>query len=233
MQPVSICGRIDREERERMRITIPDFMKLCEKQTDGAIKVEDFRPVTWPIPISRAVGALKRRRYVEFTAHPHCGVATFFIAEDGGRRIKAINRLTDVDKFAEAMWKVYEEAVKGHKVRARIRMLGSIRYIKGSLLRSLMMNVLTTGAYEALGKVMRRMILLGCMHFMDPYNFDLERINRCCIHYATVDGRIIPFCTMNSIHRQPYELKHSIPISKLGFKEGELIKGREAIINHN
>ena len=211
VQPVSICGRIDREGRERMRITIPDFMKLCEEQTDGAIKVKDFRPVTWPIPISKAVGALKKRRYIEFTAHPHCGAATFFIAEDGGKRIKAINRLADVDKFAEAMWKAYEEAAKGHRIRARIKMLGSLRHVKGSLLRSLMLNVLISGTYGALGKVMRRMVLLGCMHFMDLYNFDLERINRCCIHYATVDGRIIPFCTMNSIHRQPYELKHSFP----------------------
>jgi hypothetical protein len=43
------------------------------------------------------------------------------------------------------------------------------------------------------------------MHFMDPYNFDLERVQRCIIHYATPDGRLIPFCTMNTIHRQEIE----------------------------
>lgn len=52
---------------------------------------------------------------------------------------------------------------------------------------------------------MRKVVLIGCMHFMDPYNFDLERVRRCTIHYALPDGRIIPFCTMNSIHRQPFE----------------------------
>jgi uncharacterized radical SAM superfamily Fe-S cluster-containing enzyme len=43
------------------------------------------------------------------------------------------------------------------------------------------------------------------MHFMDPYNFDLDRVQSCCIHYAVPDGRIIPFCTMNSIHRPEIE----------------------------
>jgi len=40
---------------------------------------------------------------------------------------------------------------------------------------------------------------------MDPYNFDLERVQRCGIHYAVPDGRIIPFCTMNSLHREKIE----------------------------
>jgi len=56
------------------------------------------------------------------------------------------------------------------------------------------------------------MILVGAMHFMDPYNFDLERVSRCVIHYAVPDGRIIPFCTMNTIHRQEIELQFAKPI---------------------
>ena len=35
------------------------------------------------------------------------------------------------------------------------------------------------------------------MHFMDRYNYDIERVQRCCIHYATPDGKLIPFCTYN------------------------------------
>jgi len=33
----------------------------------------------------------------------------------------------------------------------------------------------------------------------------LERVKRCTIHYALPDGKIIPFCTMNSIHRPRLE----------------------------
>jgi len=30
--------------------------------------------------------------------------------------------------------------------------------------------------------------MVGLMHFQDPYNFDLERLERCGIHYAVPDG---------------------------------------------
>jgi len=66
-----------------MRITIPDFMRLCEEQTDGKIKASDFYPVPAVVPISRAVSALQKERYVEFTAHPHCGMATYIFVEEG------------------------------------------------------------------------------------------------------------------------------------------------------
>ena len=36
------------------------------------------------------------------------------------------------------------------------------------------------------------------MHFQDPYNYDIERVKRCIIHYSARDGRIYPFCTYNS-----------------------------------
>jgi hypothetical protein len=57
------------------------------------------------------------------------------------------------------------------------------------------------------------MILISAMHFMDPYNFDLERVQRCVIHYSIPDGRIIPFCTMNNIHREKVERQFAKPIT--------------------
>jgi len=52
------------------------------------------------------------------------------------------------------------------------------------------------------------------VHFMDPHNFDLERVQSCCIHYAVPDGRVIPFCTMNSIHRSEVEKHLGVPLSQ-------------------
>ncbi|MEE8632409.1 MAG: hypothetical protein V3T10_03785, partial [Candidatus Bathyarchaeia archaeon] len=74
--------------------------------------------------------------------------------------------------------------------------------------------LLSSGSYEALGELQRKTVLLSSMHFMDPYNFDLERVQRCCIHYAVPDGRIIPFCTMNSIHREAVEREMGIPLEE-------------------
>ncbi|MFP3985639.1 MAG: tetraether lipid synthase Tes [Candidatus Bathyarchaeia archaeon] len=212
VQPVSLCGRLPEEEREKMRITIPDFMDLCEEQTGGKVKADDFYPVPTVVPIAQAIGAIKHKRYVEFTAHPHCGMATYLFVENG--EIKTITRYGNVDKFIKTMEKAYIEAEKGHETRAKMRLLGALRHVKLGMLRKYLIPVLKTGSYEALGELQRKTILLSSMHFMDPYNFDLERVQSCCIHYAVPDGRIIPFCTMNSIHRPEVEKELGTPLSE-------------------
>jgi uncharacterized radical SAM superfamily Fe-S cluster-containing enzyme len=212
VQPVSLCGRLPQEERDKMRITIPDFMRLTEEQTKGAIKVSDFYPVPTVVPVSKAVGALKDKNYVEFTAHPHCGMATYLFIEKG--KIVPITRYANVEKFSAAMKKVYEDASKGNKTKAKLHILGVVRHVKFSFLRKYLWRVLTEGDYHSLGDLQRQAILLSSMHFMDPYNFDLERVQRCVIHYAVPDGRIIPFCTMNSIHRPQVEKELGVPIKE-------------------
>jgi len=209
VQPVSLCGRIPEKERKKMRITIPDFMRLVEEQTDGQIKMSDFYPVPAVVPVSRAVGALRNRRYLEFAAHPHCGMATYVFVEDD--KIVPITKYGNVDGFVKSMEKVYEEAVKGRDSRAKMRLVGSMRHITFGMLRKHIWPLLKTGSYQSLGDLHRKMLMISSMHFMDPYNFDLERVQRCCIHYAVPDGRIIPFCTMNSIHRAEVEKKFGVP----------------------
>jgi uncharacterized radical SAM superfamily Fe-S cluster-containing enzyme len=210
VQPVSLCGRLPQQEREKMRITIPDFMRLIEEQTKGMVKASDFYPVPTVAPVAKAVGALKDKRYIEFTAHPHCGMATYLFVENG--KITPITRIANVEKFTSAMKKIYEEAKKGNKNRAKLRLVSAARYVKFSFLRKYVLRVLSEGSYQSLGDLQRKSLLLTSMHFMDPYNFDLERVQRCLIHYAVPDGRIIPFCTYNSIHRPEVEKKLGIPI---------------------
>ena len=48
-------------------------------------------------------------------------------------------------------------------------------------------------------EIKRNAMFIGSMHFMDPFNFDLERLKKCGVHYATPDGRSIPFCAYNTL----------------------------------
>ena len=212
VQPVSLCGRLPQEERDKMRITIPDFTKLVEEQTNGEIKVSDFYPVPTVVPVSKAIGSLKNKRYVEFTAHPHCGLATYLFID--GEKITPITRYANIDKFIKSMKNIYELSEKGSKNKAKLHLLTAARHVKFGFLRKYLLRVLKEGDYKALGDLQRNTILLSSMHFMDPYNFDLERVQRCVIHYAIPDGRIIPFCTMNSIHRPNIESKMGIPLKE-------------------
>jgi uncharacterized radical SAM superfamily Fe-S cluster-containing enzyme len=212
VQPVSLCGRIPQQEREKMRITIPDFMRLVEEQTNGVVKADDFYPVPTVAPVSKAVGSIKDKNYIEFTGHPHCGMATYLFVEDG--KTTPITHIANVDKFIEALKKVCEESQKGNKNRAKLQLVNASRHVKFSFLRKYVFRVLSEGSYESLGDLQRKSLLLTSMHFMDPYNFDLERVQRCLIHYALPDGRIIPFCTYNSLHRTEVEKKLGVPIKE-------------------
>ncbi|MCW4006548.1 MAG: radical SAM protein [Candidatus Bathyarchaeota archaeon] len=212
VQPVSLCGRLPQQEREKMRITIPDFMRLVSEQTEDKIAPSDFYPVPTVAPIAKAVGSLKDKHYIEFTGHPHCGMATYLLVDDG--KITPITRVANVDKFTDAMKKIYEDASQGHKNVAKLHLVGAARHVKFSFLRKYILKVLTEGNYDSLGDLQRKSLLLTSMHFMDPYNFDLERVQRCLIHYALPDGRIIPFCTYNNIHRPEVEKKLGVPIKE-------------------
>jgi uncharacterized radical SAM superfamily Fe-S cluster-containing enzyme len=66
-------------------------------------------------------------------------------------------------------------------------------------------------------------LMLGSMHFMDRYNYDIERVCRCVVHYATPDGRLIPFCAYNTGHifRTEVEKKFSMSFKEYSEKRGK------------
>ncbi len=203
-QPVSITGRINKRERERMRITIPDLIQLAEEQTDGLVKRSDWYPVTTAMPFSTFVGNLKNRKYVDFSAHPHCGMATYLIIEDG--KPQPITKYFEVDHFIDSLIAANKRLEKGQRTRAKMAMAtAALKNIDLGMFRKYILPLFTHGSYESLSELHHKMIMIGSMHFMDPYNFDLERVQRCVIHYAIPDGRVIPFCTMNTLHRQTIE----------------------------
>lgn len=204
VQPISFAGRVRDDKLETWRMTIPDFMACVEAQTGGRIRAADFYPVPCEVPIARAVGALKKERYPEFTAHPHCGAATYFFPRGG--EIVAINRDVDVEKILASLKTVAATAARGRRWRATLQLLGALRHVKSGWLRKFLWPLLRKGSFEALADIHYQLVLLSCMHFMDVHNFDRERVRRCVIHYALPDGRIIPFCSYNNLgYRQEIE----------------------------
>ncbi|MFO7835902.1 MAG: radical SAM protein [Candidatus Thorarchaeota archaeon] len=216
-QPVSITGRIDYEKRQEMRITIPDVIHKIEEQTDGKIPASEWYPVPGMMPIGRAMGLMKGTPQLELSAHFACGMATFiYINEDG--RYEPITNLIDVDKFIELMegiCNLYADGKFAAGKRAKAKLAAGLRHVKRKgLMKDLLGAFLKKGDYDSLSEFMHRIIMIGMMHFQDPYNFDLERVQHCDINYSVPDGRIIPFCTMNTIHRDRVEDKFSMPIKE-------------------
>jgi uncharacterized radical SAM superfamily Fe-S cluster-containing enzyme len=219
-QPIAFEGRIDESERKKGRITIPDFMKLLEEQTDGEIPKESFYPVPFVVPVSYFVEAWKGVPQLEFTVHPHCGAATYVFVEDG--KFIPITEFMDVEGFMEFLMESAEEINKSKigklKAMAKMMRLGG-KFIDREKAPAIFDNftsltdILERGNRESLAEFHRKALFIGAMHFQDAYNFDLERVKRCGIHYATPDHRIIPFCSYNAIHRPSVEKAFSVPLS--------------------
>ncbi|NHI83654.1 MAG: radical SAM protein [Candidatus Thorarchaeota archaeon] len=216
-QPVSITGRIDHASRQEMRITIPDVIHLIDEQTGGKIPADVWYPVPAMMPVGRALGLMKGAPELELSTHFACGMSTFiWINEDG--RYEPITNLMDVDKFIEILVDIsnlYAKKKRAASKRAKAKLAGSIRHIKRKgILKDLLSAFLNRGDYDSLAKFMRRVIMIGMMHFQDPYNLDLERVQHCDVNYAVPDGRIVPFCTMNTIHRSRIEKKFAQPVDE-------------------
>ncbi|TFG14013.1 radical SAM protein [Candidatus Thorarchaeota archaeon] len=214
-QPVSITGRIDYDARTDMRITIPDCIHLIEEQTNGTIPATEWYPVPAMMPVGRALGMMKGTPQLELSAHFACGMSTFLYINDDGS-YEPITNLIDVDKFIQLLEDIanlYADEKMAASKRAKAKLAAGIRHIKRKgIMKDLLSAFLRRGDYSSLSKFMERVIMIGMMHFQDPYNFDLERVQHCDINYSVPDGRIIPFCTMNTIHRSRVEKKFSMPI---------------------
>ncbi|MEM2927135.1 MAG: radical SAM protein [Candidatus Bathyarchaeia archaeon] len=220
-QPVSLVGRMPRADRERFRITIPDVLQRIETFTGGQVVPEDFFPVPAAIPFSNFVEAITNRPQYQLASHFACGMATYIFVDEAGRLVP-VTRFVDVEGLLEYLRKKAEELREGRSkyvVGAQLLYkLGSFinreRAPKGLSLARLVYNVLVKHDYGALADFHHRALFVGLMHFQDLYNYDIERVKHCCIHYVIPDGRIIPFCTFNvlpELYRDPIHEKYGVP----------------------
>lgn len=207
-QPVSMIGRIDAQSREAMRINTSELLKLLETQTKGLVKALDFRPIPALIPVFKALRALKGKCYATPAIAPACGVVTFLIQVKNGEWTP-VTKLANVDKFFKAMGKT-GEGRRGGWLLARIEAIAALRHVKINFLRMLWL-ISKKDTLSALKKYMGNVITIVCMHFMDAYNFDLDRVKRCGVHYGLPDGTIRSFCAYNILYRKGIEAKFSIP----------------------
>ena len=224
-QPVSLVGRITKADREKFRITIPDVIKKIEEQTNGAVVKEDWYPVPTVAPITHFVEALTKKPRYELTAHPVCGMATYLFLDEG--KIVPLPRFVDVNGLVEYLDEKADEINSG-KNRAVtslqvLNKLGSFidkdKQPKGLDLKTILVNALVKHDYKSL--------FVGMMHFQDLYNYDIERVKRCCIHYAQPDGKIVPFCAFNVIpqwYRDKIQEKYSLPIEEWEKKTGKKLE---------
>lgn len=227
-QPVSLTGRMPKSEREKFRITIPEVLKYIEEQTDGQISMSAWYPTPITTIISRFIEAFTGEPKLHMTIHPACGMATYVHVKrktDGSVEFTPIPEFVDIDGFFEYLKEKTEELKKGkNKYIVGLKILYNLRKFidsekqpKDVNLWKLIYNIFIRHNYEALGEFHYKFLYIGMMHFMDLYNYDIQRVMHCGIHYTVPGGKLIPFCTFNvlpDLYRDKIQKKHGIPINK-------------------
>jgi len=204
-QPVSFTGAATAEDIEHQRITIPDLLSKIEEQTSGEVEKEDFYPVPCVVPISDFIEAYTGKPQIRFTAHQHCGAATYVFVRN--KKIVPINRMIDVDSFFNSIERLTKQLESAGPISRKMVAVNGLRELHSAIKKSeeggkeLWMSLgkaLIAHNYDSLRDFHWNALFIGTMHFMDNFNYDTERVSQCCIHYATPDGTLIPFCTYNS-----------------------------------
>jgi uncharacterized radical SAM superfamily Fe-S cluster-containing enzyme len=215
-QPIAFTGRAtDNPFQDAWRDW--RFAEEVQAQTGGEIETSDLFPLSVmssPIKIMRK---FMKKPWPLFSCSPHCGIVNWIYVSKRGKIIP-INHFVNFDRFFQSILKTAQNAESKSKFSllsalfmASMRSLDMFLVTKEIGFFTLMTAILKmhiSPSYQSLGILRKRIFMLGCMAFMDLYNFDVNRVKRCVIHYVTPDLKIIPFCAYNNVHRIRTEEKY-------------------------
>ncbi len=228
-QPVAFTGRIARRDLEAKRFTLSDFAHAVKEQTGICDPYEDWFPLACVAPFSRLLSALRGEPTTTLTSHPHCAIGTYLFVDEN-RRAVPVTRFVDVGPMLQAMdtlahktesrrvklfskiesWNILRRFFHEDKAPPGLTFKKFLHTLQGMTDKRY-----GRGKLEKEGFTYRTLMVAG-MHFMDAYNYDIERLKRCVIHYAAPDGRVYPFCAYNSgrVYREKIEREYSVPLEE-------------------
>jgi uncharacterized radical SAM superfamily Fe-S cluster-containing enzyme len=235
-QPVAITGRIDEAAREKMRFTLSDLANGVNKL--GYTTKDDWFPLSCTTPISELIKAFKHEDNVTISCHPLCGLGTYFFV-DKDKKPTPVTRFVNIKGLFDDIQKQVDKLQSKTMFKSLYNNLSKVSLFSsankhfdqskapeglslakfGQTIEGLLDKKAGRGAND--GTYTYKTLMVAGMHFMDSYNYDVERVKRCLIHYAAPNGMIYPFCTYNSgpCFRQKIERDYSTP-----FENQDLMK---------
>jgi uncharacterized radical SAM superfamily Fe-S cluster-containing enzyme len=234
-QPVSLTGRMGKKEREKYRITIPDCIERIEEQTNGEITRDAWFPVPSCMPMTNIIEAFSKKPKYELSIHFACGAGTYVFEDMETRKLIPLTSFVDIKGVLEYFEEKADEIKSGANrywtmlevVRKLKQFVNKEKQPRGLDLAKMFSSILLKRNFDSVGSWHVRSLFLGMMHFQDKYNEDLERLQRCDIHYLTPDLRIIPFCAFNVIpewYRDRIQKKYSIPVEEWEKAHGQTLE---------
>ena len=174
-QPVTHTGRHPDHDPLR-RMTIPDVLRALE--TGG----ETFRKSDFvPIPC----------------CFPTCSSVTYAYLGDEGEVIP-LPRILEVDQYLDYITNRTLPGIDKGILHA-LEGLWSAGAVPGDATSERFVCAACDLDLPALTDLARRVFMVQMRDFLDPWTFDVKRAMKCCIGILQDDGRMIPFCTYNTV----------------------------------
>jgi uncharacterized radical SAM superfamily Fe-S cluster-containing enzyme len=173
-------------------ITIPDVVNAAAAQTDGMLTKSDFLP----LPCS----------------HPGCFGLTYLLKTDTG--FVPFPRFLELQKYLEIISnrgtirpdEEFEGAIKGaiDEMWTSAGQVPDAKKILAALKKAIFLmypeeKALALEERLHIGESLVKTIFIHA--FMDVHTFEVDRIKKCCTHYAMPDGRLMPGCAYNLLYR--------------------------------
>ncbi|MFV2062822.1 MAG: radical SAM protein [Chloroflexota bacterium] len=174
-QPVTHTGRHP-DHDPMARMTVPDVLRSLE---DGG---ETFRTSDFvPIPC----------------CFPTCSSVTYaYLDDDGG--VIPLPRILEVDDYLDYITNRTLPAVDRDILHA-LEGLWSASSVPGSDQSENFACAACDLDLPALTDLAKRVFMVQVRDFLDPWTFDVKKAMKCCIGILQEDGRMIPFCTYNTV----------------------------------
>ena len=187
------------------RMTIPDVLKNLESQTNGLLRLDDFVPVpccmptcnfvTYAMidgdtvtPITRILDISNYLNYIKNRTLPALNDDLLKTLE----RLWSSSAKVGSDEAAQDITKILKGKSNGDKAyksleatRAEQRCTSCHAHLP-----------LSEHTPRDLG---RHVFMINTRDFMDPWTFNVKNAMKCCVEFLIPDGRMIPFCTYNTV----------------------------------
>ena len=235
-QPVSFTGRIDYQQRMQQRFTVADLAYEIERQTGLVDRYRDWYPFSFVDPFARLLEAITGEPQTQLSCHPICGIGTYLIVDSDGQEAVTIPTFLDVEPLMDEMSHLAKDLEKRRvfrKLTIARALQGMERYFHQERAPSgwtfdtcvdFMMDFAdfrkrfsdNKARQRKVAETSYRPLLMASMHFQDSYNYQIERVQRCVVQYAALDGRLYPFCTYNCgpCHRGRVEKQFAVPLER-------------------
>jgi hypothetical protein len=228
-QPVAFTGRINRRDLEAKRFTQSDLAHCISDQTGITDSYDDWFPLSCTSPFSKLMSALQGVERPNLTSHPHCAMGTYLYVDPVSKKAVPITQFFDVGAMLRDIDLLARKA-QGARIKlfSKVSAWNSLRrhfkaeFAPPGLTFERFLHTLqgmtdhSYGRGKGDGTFTYKTLLVAGMHFMDAYNYDINRVKRCVIHYTAPNGLVYPFCTYNSgpCFREKVEKQFSVPLTK-------------------